>query len=69
MSEHILKNECDKLGDVVVEMTPKEYSKKRGVSPQYIHRLLVNEMVDLLPDIVEIKKYSRFYVLLVKVSN
>jgi len=45
------------------EITPKEYANWYGCKPQYIHWLLKKEKLDLLPNIIRVKKYSRFYVL------
>lgn len=45
------------------EITPQKYAEWYGCTPQYIHRLLKEERLDLLPQILRVKKYSRFYVL------
>lgn len=47
----------------VIEVTPKKYAKWYGCNVQYIHRLLKEERIDLLPNVIRVKKYSRFYVL------
>lgn len=50
---------------ITKEITPASYAKLRGCKPQYIHKLLFDERIDLLPHVIEIKKFSRFYVLVV----
>lgn len=47
------------------EITPQAYAKIYGCSVQYIHRLLKEEKISLLPNVLSVKKYSRFYVLIV----
>lgn len=49
----------------IKEITPAQYAELRGCKPQYIHKLLIDERIDLLPHVKEIKKFSRFYVLVV----
>lgn len=47
----------------VKEITPAQYAKWYGSTPQYIHKLLKDERFDLLPNILRVKRYGRFYVL------
>lgn len=47
------------------EITPAQYAKYRGFSPQYVHKILKDGKLELMPEVQEIKKYSRFYVLVV----
>lgn len=47
-------------------MTPAEYAKMIGCSPQYIHKVLKDGKKEKLPGVKGVKKYSRFYVLIVK---
>lgn len=44
-------------------LTPFEYSKLRGCSLQNITKHIRNNNLDMLPEVVKIKKYSRFYLL------
>jgi hypothetical protein len=50
------------------EITPYQYARWYGCSPQYIHRLLLEENWQKLPKILEIKRYSRFYLLVVPID-
>lgn len=52
-----------------IEVTPQKYAKWYGCKVQYIHRLLKEERLDLLPNVIRVKKYSRFYVLEVPVGT
>jgi hypothetical protein len=45
------------------ELSPQQYADLYGCTVQYIHRQLHNGVS--LPHVVDIKKFSRFYVLLV----
>lgn len=47
------------------EITPLQYAKIIGFTPQYIHKLLKDGRMDMLPHIIEVKRYSRFYLLVV----
>ncbi len=53
----------------VEDMTPYQYAQHYGCKPQYIHWLLKNERLDLMPEVVRVRKYSRFYILEVKTRN
>lgn len=45
------------------EITPARYAKWYGCSTQYIQKLLKDKKIALLPNVIRVKKYSRFYVL------
>jgi hypothetical protein len=47
------------------EVTPLQYSKYLGCSVQYIHKLLLRGQIGKLPNVIEVKRYSRFYLLVV----
>lgn len=48
------------------EITPHQYASYRGYKGvQLIHRWLKEGRTDMLTDVIEVKKYSRFYTLLV----
>lgn len=53
----------------ITEVTPKKYANWYGCNVQYIHRLLKDERIDLLPNVIRVKRYSRFYVLEVPVGT
>lgn len=48
-----------------IEITPAKYAQIRGCSVQYIHKVLKDGDLHLLPEVLSVKKYSRFYVLVV----
>ena len=50
------------------QITPEQYASYKGCSVQYIHRLLKKGDMFKLPEIIEAKRYSRFYVLVVDAS-
>lgn len=45
------------------QISPIQYAKWYGCTPTYIHRLLLAERLDLLPKVISVTKYSRFYTL------
>ena len=45
------------------EITPITYAKLKGCYPTYIQRLLRQNRYDLLPHVLKIRKYSRFWTL------
>lgn len=47
------------------ELTPKEYACLYKCSPTYIRKMLIDDKLDKLPNVIEIKRYSRFYLLIV----
>lgn len=47
----------------IKEITPQKYAKWYGCKPQYIHKLLKEGQWGDLPEILKVKRYSRFYVL------
>lgn len=47
------------------QITPEQYASYKGCSVQYIHRLLKSRDMGKMPEIIEVKRYSRFYVLVV----
>lgn len=47
------------------EITPIQYAKYYGYHKSYVHRLLLKNEWDKLPDILDVKRYSRFYLLIV----
>jgi hypothetical protein len=50
------------------EITPHDYAALFGCHVSYIHRLAKNNQLDKMPKVVEIIKYSRFYLLKVKID-
>lgn len=50
------------------EITPLQYSKYLGCTSQNISKHIRNGKIDFLPDVIEVKHYSRFYLLVVPVS-
>ena len=47
------------------EITPIEYAEYKKCVPTYIHRLVQRKDFKRLPYVISIRKYSRFYLLLV----
>lgn len=47
------------------EITPHQYAKYLGCSESNVSKHLRNGKMEHLPDVIEVKRYSRFYVLVV----
>ena len=47
------------------EITPLQYSKYLGCSFSNVTKHLRNGKFEYLPDVIKVKKYSRFYLLVV----
>lgn len=47
------------------EITPLAYSKYLGCTVANVSKHLRNNKMQFLPDVIEVKKYSRFYLLVV----
>lgn len=47
------------------DISPHTYAKWWGHHVSYVHRLLLAGRVNDLPGVIEVKKYSRFYTLMV----
>jgi len=50
------------------EITPTEYAKYLGCTSQNVSKHIRNNKLEYLPDVISIKKYSRFYLLVVPYS-
>jgi len=50
------------------DISPIQYSKWRGCHKSYVHRILKEGKLELLPFVKSIKKYSRFYTLQVPIE-
>lgn len=47
------------------EITPHQYAKYLGCSKANVSKHLRNGKMEFLPDVIRVKKYSRFYLLVV----
>lgn len=54
--------------NITKEITPIQYAKRAGFHKSYVHRLLKNEEIEKLPNIIKVKKFSRFYILEVPID-
>ncbi len=50
------------------EITPLQYSKYLGCTVANVSKHLRNNKMQYLPDVIEVKHYSRFYLLIVPES-
>jgi len=50
------------------EITPSEYAEYLGCTLNNVTKHLRNGKYQYLPDVVKVKKYSRFYILIVPAS-
>lgn len=50
------------------EITPLQYANYLGCTSQNISKHIRNGKMEFLPDVVKIKRYSRFYLLVVSSS-
>lgn len=50
------------------EITPLQYSKYLGCSLSNVTKHLRNGKMQYLPDVIEVRHYSRFYLLVVPAS-
>jgi hypothetical protein len=50
------------------EITPIQYAEFKGCWPSYIQRILKAGDYHLLPNVIKVRKYSRFYTLEVPIN-
>jgi len=53
------------MAEKTKEITPLQYSKYLGCSAQNVSKHLRNGKMEFLPDVISVKRYSRFYLLIV----
>lgn len=50
------------------EITPLQYAQYLDCTVQNVHKHLLHGKMEFLPDVIEVKRYSRFYLLVVSDS-